>query len=308
MSRESYFCAMLKHLHTFTGHQNPVYALVKPDMDGIFFTAGNDKGVVEWSLAKMAFQSVKLPVQSSVYHLHLNQNQLFIAERSGTFSIFDLQKQAVIARINAHTKPIFGMATVSRKNELLTSSEDGTVAIWSLNDFEELYRLPISHDTVRCIAVSPDEKEIAFGCKDSAIHIYHADDYSLKAVLKEHTLGITSLAYHPSGKYLISGGRDAQLKVWDGISYQPNTSIPAHMFGIYDIVFHPVLPYFVTASQDKSIKLWDAENFKLYKIVSIEKMGIGHTHSINKVAWSHDGSKLISTGDDKKVMVWALEA
>lgn len=299
---------MLQYLHTFTGHQNPIYALVKSDKEGIFFTAGNDKGVVEWSLKEMAFVMVKLPVQSSVYYLHSYNNQLFIAERSGAFSVFDFEKQEVVARVNAHPKPIFGMATVAHKKELLTSSEDGTVAIWSLGDFSELYRLPISTDTVRCIAISPDEKEIAFGCKDGTIHIYNTEDYSLKQILKEHTMAITSIAYHPSRKYLISGSRDAQLKIWDLPNYELSKSIPAHMFGIYDIAFHPTLPYFATASQDKSIKLWDAENFKLYKVISIEKIGIGHSHSINKIAWSHDGLKLLSTGDDKKVMVWALES
>jgi len=303
---ERYFCFMLQHLHTFTGHQNPIYALVKSDKDGIFFTAGNDKGVVEWSLKKMAFVMVKLPVQSSVYYLHNYNNQLFIGERSGAFSVFDFIKQEVVARINAHVKPIFGMATIAHKNELLTSSEDGAVAIWSLKDFKELYRLPISHDTVRCIAVSPEEKEVAFGCKDGSIHIYNVEDYSLTHRLSGHKLGITSLAYHPKGRYLISGSRDAQLNIWDLPSYALIKTIPAHMFGIYDIAFHPTLPYFATASQDKSIKLWDADNFKLYKIASIEKMEIGHSHSINKLAWSHDGSKLISTGDDKKVMVWQL--
>jgi len=298
---------MLKHLHTFTGHQNPVYALVKSDKEGIFFTAGNDKGVVEWSLKKMAFVMVKLPVQSSVYYLHNHNDQLFIAERSGAFSVFDFIKQEIVARVNAHPKPIFGMQTIAFKNELLTSSEDGTVAIWSLDNFKELYRLPISADTVRCIAISPDEKEIAFGCKDSTIHIYHSDDYTIKQKLTEHTLGITSLAYHPMGRYLISGSRDAQLKIWDLPFYELSKNIPAHLFGIYDIAFHPSLPYFATSSQDKSIKLWDADNFKLYKIASIEKMGIGHSHSINKLAWSHDGTKLLSTGDDKKVMVWELE-
>ncbi|WP_293298061.1 WD40 repeat domain-containing protein [Pedobacter sp. UBA4863] len=299
---------MLKHLHTFTGHQNPVYALVKSDKEGIFFTAGNDKGVVEWSLNKMAFVMVKMPVQSSVYYLHNYNNQLFIAERSGAFSVFDFIKQEVIARVNAHPKPIFAMTTLAQKKELLTSSEDGTVAIWSLHDFKELYKLPISSDTVRCMAVSPDEKEIAFGCKDGTIHIYNSHDYSLKQILTEHTLGITALAYHPKGEYLISGSRDAQLKVWRLPNYELSKNIPAHLFGIYDIVFHPSLALFATASQDKSIKLWDAENFKLYKIINIEKMGIGHSHSINKLTWSHDGSKLISTGDDKKVMVWELES
>lgn len=298
---------MLKHLHTFTGHQNPVYALTKSDKEGIFFTAGNDKGVVEWSLKKMAFVMVKLPVQSSVYYLHNYNNQLFIAERSGAFSVFDFIKQEIVARVNAHPKPIFGMQTIAHKNELLTSSEEGTVAIWSLESFQELYRLPISADTVRCIAISPDEKEAAFGCKDGNIYIYNTEDYTLKEVLSDHTLGITSLAYHPEGFYLISGSRDAQLKIWDLPTYELMKNIPAHMFGIYDIIFHPSLPLFATASQDKSIKLWDANDYKLYKIVSIEKMGVGHTHSINKIIWNHDGSKLISTGDDKKVMVWELE-
>lgn len=297
---------MLKHLQTFSGHQNPVYALAFSDKAGIFFSAGNDKGVVEWSLKKMAFVMVKVPVQSSVYALHNYNNQLFIGERSGTFSVYDFIKQKVIARVNAHAKPIFDIKTIKSKNELLTTGEDGAVAVWSLKDFIEIYRFQVAYDTVRCIAISPDETEIAFGCKDHLVRIYNLADYSLKQTLEGHKLAVTSLAYHPNGKYLISGSRDAQLNIWNLPSYELAQTIPAHLFTIYNIVFHPTLPYFATSSQDKSIKLWDAENFKLYKILSLEKAGIGHTHSINKISWSNDGKYLISTGDDRKVMVWEM--
>lgn len=295
---------MLKHLKTFSGHQNPVYALANDTEEGIFFSAGNDKGIVEWSLKEMAFVKVKTPVQSSVYSLHQYQDQLFIGERSGAFSVYDLTTQTIIIRINAHIKPIFDIQTIKSKNELLTTGEDGTVAVWSLVDFKEIYRFQVAYDTVRCIAVSPDETEIAFGCKDHLIRIYNLADYSLKQALEGHSLPVTSLAYHPTNNYLISGSRDAQLKIWSLPHYELSQTIPAHMFTIYNIVFHPRLPYFATSSQDKSIKLWDAENFKLYKILSLEKAGIGHTHSINKLIWSTDGKYLISTGDDRKVMVW----
>ncbi|MFD0941817.1 WD40 repeat domain-containing protein [Pedobacter boryungensis] len=298
---------MLKHLHTFPGHQNPVYALANSDKAGIFFSAGNDKGVVEWSLKKMAFVMVKVPVQSSVYVLHNYNNQLFIGERSGAFNVYDFIEQKVIARVNAHAKPIFDLKTIQTKNELLSASEDGTVAVWSLKDFAEIYRFQVAYDTVRCIAISPDESEIAFGCKDHLIRIYNLEDYSLKQTLEAHKLAITSLAYHPTGKYLISGSRDAQLNIWNLPNYELTQTIPAHLFSIYNIAFHPTLPYFATSSQDKSIKIWDAENFKLYKILSLEKVGVGHTHSINKIIWSNDGKYLISTGDDRKVMVWEME-
>ena len=298
---------MLKHLQTFSGHQNPVYALANSDKEGIFFSAGNDKGVVEWSLKTMAFVMVKVPVQSSVYSLHSYNNQLFVGERSGAFSVFDFIKQEIVAKVNAHLKPIFDIHTVKSKNELLTTGEDGSVAVWSLKDFSEIFRFQVAHDTVRCIAISPDETEIAFGCKDHLIRIYNLADYSLKQTLESHSLPVTSLAYHPTGKYLISGSRDAQLKIWNLPNYELAETIPAHMFTIYNIIFHPTLPYFATSSQDKSIKIWDAENFKLYKILSLEKSGNGHTHSINKIIWSNDGKFLISTGDDRKVMVWEME-
>jgi WD40 repeat protein len=301
---------MLKHLQTFSGHQNPVYALAFSDKDGIFFSAGNDKGVVEWSLKKKAFVMVKVPVQSSVYVLHNYNNQLFIGERSGAFSVYDFIEQKVIARVNAHAKPIFDIKTIKSKNELLTTGEDGTVAVWSLKDFTEIYRFQVAYDTVRCIAISPDETEVAFGCKDHLIRIYNLADYSLKQILEGHKLAVTSLAYHPTGKYLISGSRDAQLNIWNlthGTNYELTQTIPAHLFTVYNIIFHPTLPYFATSSQDKSIKLWDAENFKLYKILSLEKAGAGHIHSINKIIWSNDGKYLISTGDDRKVMIWEME-
>ncbi|MGN8055598.1 WD40 repeat domain-containing protein [Pedobacter sp. 22163] len=298
---------MLKHLQTLPGHQNPVYALANSGEDDVFFSAGNDKGVVEWSLNTMAFVKVKMPVQSSVYCLHYYNNQLFVGERSGAFSVYDFKDQKVIARINAHTKPIFNIQTVKGKNELLTTGEDGTVAVWSLRDFTEIYRFQVAYDTVRAIAIAPNESEVAFGCKDHLIRIYNLADYSLKQSLEGHSLPVTSLAYHPTGKYLISGSRDAQLKIWDLPSYELRETVPAHMFTVYDIAFHPSLPYFATSSQDKSIKLWDAENFKLYKILSLEKAGTGHTHSINKIIWSHDGKYLISTGDDRQVIVWEIE-
>jgi len=298
---------MLKHLQTFSGHQNPVYALANSDKPGIFFSAGNDKGVVEWSLKKMAFVMVKMPVQSSVYALHNYNNRLYAGERSGAINVYDFIAQKIIARFPAHLKSIFDINTIKSKNELITSSEDGTVGIWSLEDFTSIYKFQAAYDTVRCMAISPDESEIAFGCKDHTIKIYNLSDYSLKQTLEGHKFAVTALAYHPEGKYLISGSRDAQLKIWALPDHEMVQNIPAHLYSIYSIAFHPHLPYFATCSQDKSIKIWDAENFKLYKILSLEKAGIGHSHSINKMIWSNDGKYLISTGDDRQVMVWEMD-
>ena len=164
-----------------TGHQNPVYALELSQKPGIIFTAGNDKGVVEWSLKRREFIKVLMPVASSVYSLHAPESApvLVAGERSGQISIFDFSESKVVARLSHHKFPVFGLTSVHRKNELLASSEDGSVSVISLNDYSTLYRFPVSDQTVRAIAVSPDESIVAFGSKDHIIRVYNLDDYSL---------------------------------------------------------------------------------------------------------------------------------
>jgi len=298
---------MLQHLHSLSGHQNPIYALCDSLSDQTFYSAGNDKGVVEWSLETMAFVRVLVPVQSSVYALHRFENLLFIAQRSGIILAFNLVDNLIVATLSFHKKAVFDIKTISHKKELISTGEDGEVAIWSLSDFSLLYNFHVITDTVRVIAVSNNEQEVALGCKDGIIRIYNSSDFSFQRQLTGHKLPITSLQYAPSGTLLISGSRDAQLKFWNLPGYDLENQVGAHMFSVYSIAFHPSAPYFATCSQDKSIKLWGATDFKLYKILSLEKQTEGHFHSINKLMWSRDGKYLISTGDDRQVMIWRFQ-
>ncbi|HYK76677.1 MAG TPA: WD40 repeat domain-containing protein [Daejeonella sp.] len=306
----------VKQLAALPGHQNPIYAIEASQKPGIFFTAGNDKGVVEWSLKKMAHIKVLLPVKTSVYALHAPASApvLAIGERSGQVNIFDFEQQKVTAILNHHEKPIFDIQSVSSKKELLIASEDGSVSVWNMNNssagldpYALLYSFKVSTEMVRSISVSPDEKQVAFGAKDNRIRIYSLTDYSLLHDFEAHSMPVTSLKFSPDGRYLISGGRDAQLKIWDSTSFTLVKTIPAHLFAIYDIVFHPSKPYFATASRDKSIKIWDARDFSLKKVISLEKGYSAHRLSINKIAWEPYSNYLISVGDDKMVMVWDIQ-
>lgn len=298
---------MLTHLETLAGHQNPIYALSDAAAPDRFYSAGNDKGVVEWSLTDMAFVRVLFPVQSSVYALHRLNNLLFVGQRSGLILVFNLESNKLVTTLKHHQKGVFDLKTLVAKGELLSTGEDGTVAIWSLKDYSLLYDFPVIAQTTRVISISNDGKEMALGAKDALIRIYNTDDYSLLREVPGHTLPITSLAYAPSGAYMISGSRDAQLKIWSLPDYTLIKNIPAHLFSIYSIAFHPTQPYFATCSQDKSIKLWSSDHFRLLKILSNEKGTQGHFHSINKMIWSQDGRYLISTGDDRHVMIWAMD-
>ncbi|GGH19520.1 WD40 repeat domain-containing protein [Mucilaginibacter phyllosphaerae] len=289
-----------------TGHSNPIFSLELSQKPGVLFSGGNDKGLVEWSLENNSFIKVMFPVMASIYAIHcpVGYPLMFAGLRSGEVLVFDFIGQKITHRLRHHIKPIFDIKSSAQKDELLIACEDGTVSVWSLKTLQLLHSIPVSNDTVRCITINPAENRVAFGCRDNRIVIYDLEDYSLIKALIGHTMAVFSLQYAPAGDYLISGSRDAQVKIWDNKTYSLLQNIPAHLFAVNHIAFHPTRPYFATASMDKSIKIWDAIDFKLRKIISREKGYASHALSVNKIAWN--GDQLISTGDDKNIMIWAV--
>lgn len=293
--------------HALTGHQNPIFALERNVDSTLLFTAGNDKGVVEWDLIKGEFKRVLLPVKSSVYCLHriANSSLLAVGERSGLVTIVDFEANKVVAKLIHHEKPVFGIQSFYSKPELIVSSEDGTVSIWNTQSFQRLYNFSVSKDTVRCIALNKKENVFALGSKDSKVRVFDANEYSLIHEIDEHSAAITALCFSPDTDQLLTGGRDAQLNIFDPLDYHLVKNLTAHMFTVYGIVYNPELPILATASRDKSIKIWRAEDFSLLKNISLEKGYPVHRLSINNILWS-SRTTLITVSDDKIVMVWEI--
>jgi len=290
-----------------TGHGNPIFALELSQKPGILFTAGNDKGLVEWSLTQNAFIKVMFPVAASVYAIHCPEGYplMFAGMRNGQVLVFDFIQQKIVATLRQHVKPIFDIKSVSHKNELLVASEDGSVSVWSLDSLKLLHTIQVSADTVRAISIAPDNGQVAFACRDNTVQVYQLSDYSHLFTLKDHNMAVFALQYSPDGKYLLSGGRDAQIKIWNAKQGELIQSIPAHMFAVNHILFHPSQPYFESASMDKRIKIWGADDFKLHKVISRQKGLPGHQLSVNKLAWN--GDQLLSTGDDKRIIAWNID-
>lgn len=299
----------IENIATLSGHQNPIFTVENSQKPGIFFTGGNDKGVVEWSLMTNSFIKVLFPVKSSIYSIHapIGIPILAVGERSGQVNIFDFEQQKVSATLQHHKLPVFDIKCLCTKNELLVASEDGTLSVWNLNNFSLLHSFKVSSETVRVIAIDPSQKLMALGSKDNIIRIYKLEDYELVYELTDHTLPISSLQFSPDGQYLISGSRDAQIKIWNTTDFSLHKSIPAHLFAIYSICYHPNKPFFATASRDKSIKIWASDDFELKKTISFEKGYNCHRLSINKLCWEPNKEQLISVSDDKLIMIWDVK-
>lgn len=291
---------------TLAGHQNPIFTVANGPEPTMLFTAGNDKGVVQWNMETLAFERILHPVQSSVYALHLlpGTTLMAIGTRSGLVSIVDIATGEAVAQLKHHDRPVFDIKSFRKKPELVLSSEDGTVSVWDANDFRLLYHFKVAEQTVRAIAISEEEETIVFGTKDGKLKIYSALDYGLTAEITAHTMPVTALAFSPDGRLLLTGGRDAQLNVLNTADFSTVHSFTPHMFTVYAIKYHPTLPIFATASRDKSAKLWAAEDFRLLRVISFEKGLDSHLLSVNDLIWNTHRNQLVTVSDDKRAMIW----
>ncbi|KAI0164034.1 protein hir-1 [Xylariaceae sp. FL1272] len=134
--------------------------------------------------------------------------------------------------------------------------------------------------------VSPDGKRLATAGGDGHVRvwstesIYSADDPSYTGPRQlchmSHHLGtIHSVRFSPNGRYLASGADDKIICI-----YQLESGPPA------------IVPFGTNEPPP-------VENWKTFRRL------IGHDNDVQDLAWSYDGSILVSVGLDSKVVVWS---
>jgi len=290
---------------TLSGHQNPIFAVSSGLQSSSVFTAGNDKGVVEWDLGSGKFKRILCSVPSSVYTLHLlpGSSILVIGMRNGEVWCVDVEQQTLLHKMKTEKGAVFAIRSLTKKRELIAIGEEGVAYVWSIDNFELLYRFRVSPTTVRTIEPFHGESQLAFADKDGYIYLYDVADFKEITKRKVHDMPVTSLASNEL--FLFSGGRDAKLYQLEQKDLSTVQELTPHLFTVYGILLHPTFPVFATISRDKSIKIWNSTSFALLKNISLDRGYDAHRLSINTAIWH--GNQLVTAGDDKLVKIWNVE-
>ena len=100
---------------------------------------------------------------------------------------------------------------------------------------------------------------------------------------------------------MVSVGQDRSLSFWDLMEDRALQVVPgAHAQECTCAALSP-LGVLATGSKDQSVKLWD---FETGALLAAEH---AHCEAVRAVAFSRDGSTLVSGGDDGIVMVWDVQ-
>jgi WD40 repeat protein len=178
----------------------------------------------------------------------------------------------------------------------------GEVIIWDTASKSKLATIQGHSDAVYATAFSPDGSTIATSSYDKLIKLWDATTGKEVRTLKDHIDAVYALAFTPDGTRLISGAADRTVKVWDTATGERLFTLGEPTDGINTIAVDPTGKFVAAAGFDKSIRLWALEA----KSGRLLKTQIAHEDTILKLAWSPDGTMLVSSSADKSVKVFRL--
>ena len=250
-----------------------------------------------------------------------NQGTIVVWDFSGVLSV-DVQDSPttlslpVVATLSGHNSFVQQLVFSPDGNLLASTSIDGTARVWSLGaqGGEELIAFTGHVGPVFGVDFSPDGSRLATTGSDGTVRVWDIVGGELHLPVR-HSQRIRSVKVSPDGRYLLTASLDGTTRLWDFSSGRELISFIGHVGWVYSAAFSPDGRFIATSGEDSTVRLWDlaaslqaGEGQEIASFMgSLPAPPVGGVYSgATPVAFSPDGSYLLSGGADGMARVWKI--
>jgi WD40 repeat protein/tRNA A-37 threonylcarbamoyl transferase component Bud32 len=237
--------------------------------------------------------------------------QIATVTASGAVTVWDVATRAKVRTLRVPPGDWRGYPRAAFQpngDYLAVGAGDGTVRLWDATGEEPVAVLRGHEDLVLDVAFSPDGTQLASAGVDRTVRLWDVRTRSPLAVLRGHEKdSVGGLAYSPDGRLLASASRDKSVRLWDTATRQALAILP-HGSAVFGVAFSPDGRRLAAGCADSSIRLWDVASAmraggKEFLEAEVAELR-GHEDYVHAVAWSPDGTRLLSASGDRTVRVW----
>jgi RNA polymerase sigma factor (sigma-70 family) len=178
-----------------------------------------------------------------------------------------------------------------------SAGADGVVRLWEPGTGKVLQTWTGHRGPVHALAFAPDGKVLASAGEDKTVRLWGLTPGATQRTSYAHTGPVRALAFSTDGKILASAGADRRVILW-----RPDTGLA---FGEHNL--RTVAPLALAFADEKRLAVGsEAGGVRLYDVVAHKLLGDyrGLQWSVNAVAFSPDGRKLLAGGHDGAFIRW----
>jgi uncharacterized protein with WD repeat len=247
----------------------------------------------------------KSPVRPQIFDLAYSPDGKLLALAGyQEVRLVDPATKQELAALKGHAGTVRSIA-FSRDGKLLAAAgglpaRSGEVLIWDVEQRKLLHTIHGHSDCIYGVAFSPDGQSIATASYDKLVKLFDIASEKEIRTYKDHIDAVYAVAFTPDGKRLVSGAADRTIKIWNVATGERLYTLSEPQDGINTLAIDPSGRFVAAAGLDKSIRIWSLGE----KEGTLLHSQIAHEDAILRLAWSPDGSELISSSADRTVKVF----
>jgi len=278
--------------------------------DGKTFATGDKNGtILLWDTA--TGKPIGKPLAGHtdlVYALTYSPDGKILASASGdgTIRLWDANNGNPFGDpLAEHKGSVLALAFSPDGTRLASTGVDETVILWDPSTGEYIDEFPTEHTKrVKALAFSNDGTLLATASDDNTVRLWDTSTWEqVGQDLTGYSDHIWSMAFNPKNQTLAVASADNAIMIWDLTSNLPFIQyINPQASNVLAVVFSPDGKMYASSGgskgNDNLIHLWDASTNKELKTLPND------TGYITDLAYTPDGSKLVSASSDNSLDIW----
>ncbi|PKY03852.1 WD40 repeat-like protein [Aspergillus campestris IBT 28561] len=234
---------------------------------------------------------------------HAPTGLLIVGFSNGLFGIYDLPEFNMIHQLSVSQSNIDNV-TINKSGEWLAfgSSKHGQLLVWEWQSESYILKQQGHLDSLNSLVYTPDGQRIVTAADDGKIKLWDVKSGFCIVTFTEHTSGVTACEFSKKGNVLFTASLDGSIRAWDLVRYRNFRTFTApSRLSFSSLAVDPSGEVICAGSPDSfDIHIWSVQTGQLLDQLS------GHEGPVSALAFSADGSHLVSGSWDRTVRLWSI--